>query len=137
MVNVADALKKAQEGKATTGMGIDESGGTIISSAYDLASKIIKADYPVSNWNIYCFHYSDGDNWSETDNNKSIEIIKNHLLPVSNMIGYVQINSPGGSGEFSDVLAAAFPDEKRIILSLIDNKEDIIDSIKTLLGKGY
>ncbi|HLB59773.1 MAG TPA: DUF444 family protein, partial [Bdellovibrionota bacterium] len=44
-----------------------ESGGTLISSAYKLCHQIIETDYPVSEWNIYPFHFSDGDNWSGED----------------------------------------------------------------------
>ena len=39
-----------------------ESGGTMISSAYRLAAEIIERDYPSAMWNIYPFHFSDGDN---------------------------------------------------------------------------
>ena len=46
---------------------IPESGGTMISSAYRLAAQILEADYPSSEWNIYPFHFSDGDNWSVDD----------------------------------------------------------------------
>ena len=40
-----------------------ESGGTMISSAYKLCAKMIENDFPPSEWNIYPFHFSDGDNW--------------------------------------------------------------------------
>jgi uncharacterized sporulation protein YeaH/YhbH (DUF444 family) len=43
-----------------------ESGGTMISSAYKLCRDLIKSDYPPSAWNIYPFHFTDGDNWSAT-----------------------------------------------------------------------
>ena len=41
--------------------------GTLISSAYKLAVKILDEDYPAADWNIYPFHFSDGDNWSAND----------------------------------------------------------------------
>ena len=40
-----------------------ESGGTMISSAYKLCAKMIDDEYPAASWNIYPFHFSDGDNW--------------------------------------------------------------------------
>ena len=43
-----------------------ESGGTMISSAYKLALEMIEARLPACEWNIYPFHFSDGDNWSWT-----------------------------------------------------------------------
>ena len=39
----------------------------MISSAYKLCAKMIEEDYPPSEWNIYPFHFSDGDNWSGDD----------------------------------------------------------------------
>src|SRR5213596_2247998 len=42
-----------------------ESGGTKISSAYVLADKLIDSRYPADQWNVYAFHFSDGDNWGD------------------------------------------------------------------------
>ena len=39
-----------------------ESGGTVVSSAYRLALDIIGERFPPRDWNIYPFHFSDGDN---------------------------------------------------------------------------
>ena len=78
-----------------------ESGGTKISSAYDLANKIIDARYPPAEWNLYAFHFSDGDNWGD-DVPKCMELLKQQLLPKLNLFGYGQVESPYGSGEFFD-----------------------------------
>src|SRR5579862_6970616 len=53
----------AQEVDENTFYHTRESGGTKISSAYLLADKIITARYPPDQWNLYTFHFSDGDNW--------------------------------------------------------------------------
>ncbi len=79
-----------------------ESGGTRISNAYRLAKESIEKRYPPDQWNVYMFHYSDGDNWSE-DNRAAIELI-DELLPQVNEIGFLQLESPYGSGEFLRVL---------------------------------
>ncbi len=39
-----------------------ESGGTQVSSAYELALQIIAERFTPADWNIYPFHFSDGDN---------------------------------------------------------------------------
>src|SRR3989338_10149400 len=44
-----------------------ESGGTLISSAFKMARDVIESGYPTEDWNIYIFHFSDGDNWSGED----------------------------------------------------------------------
>ena len=42
---------------------LGESGGTRVSSAYQLAVDVIKERFDPQFWNIYPFHFSDGDNW--------------------------------------------------------------------------
>lgn len=45
-----------------------ETGGTVVSTAYDLASKIIRERYNPKDWNIYIAQCSDGDNYMSDDN---------------------------------------------------------------------
>ena len=66
-----------------------------------LANKIIDAEHPVADWNIYVLHFSDGDNWGD-DVPKCKELLANTLLPKLNLFGYGQVESPYGSGEFFD-----------------------------------
>lgn len=113
-----------------------ESGGTLISSAYKLALEILKDDYPPSDWNIYPFHFSDGDNWSQSDTKTCIQLLKNDLIPIANQFSYAQVDSPYGSGQFIKDLRTAFADEEAVVLSKVPNKEAIMDSIRELLGKG-
>lgn len=113
-----------------------ESGGTMISSAYKLALKILEDDYPREEWNVYPFHFSDGDNWSVDDTSECMSVIRDGLLPRSNMFGYGQVESPYGSGQFIKDLAAHFGDEDTVTLSEIKDREGIYDSIKDFLGKG-
>jgi uncharacterized sporulation protein YeaH/YhbH (DUF444 family) len=112
-----------------------ESGGTRISSAYTLAEKIIEAEHPVADWNIYLLHFSDGDNWGE-DNRTCVRLLRESLLPKVNLFGYGQVESPYGSGEFLRELEEAFEDVPNLALSEIRNKEGIFDSIKEFLGRG-
>lgn len=126
----------AKEVDRDTFFSLKESGGTIISSAYKLCAEIIKIDYPTEDWNIYPFHFSDGDNWSDKDNNECMNILKNDVLPNVNMFCYGQVESRYGSGKFIKELDRVFKDEENVILSEIENKEGIMNSIKTFLGKG-
>ena len=113
-----------------------ESGGTMISSAMKLCRDIIEKDYPTSNWNVYTFHFSDGDNWSQEDNNQCIEIIRDYLIPWSNQFSYGQVSSQYGSGQFINELKQYFADNPKVVLSEIDNREEIMKSIKEFLSKG-
>jgi len=113
-----------------------ESGGTMISSAYKLANQIIEQDYPSSEWNIYPFHFSDGDNWSADDTLLCVQLLKERLLQVSNVFCYGQVNSPYGSGQFIKDLREYFANDERLATSEIRDREAIVESIKTFLGKG-
>ncbi len=113
-----------------------ESGGTMISSAYRLALEMIEADYAPSAWNIYPFHFSDGDNWSADDTRVCLELLQGKILPASNLFCYGQVESPYGSGQFIKDLREAIGDREDVALSEIADKEGIYPSIKTFLGTG-
>ncbi|MEK3806012.1 sporulation protein YhbH [Metabacillus sp. SLBN-84] len=67
-----------------------ESGGTICSSAYRKALEIIEEKYQPSRYNIYPFHFSDGDNLT-SDNARCVKLVGD-LMKVSNMFGYGEVN---------------------------------------------
>ena len=113
-----------------------ESGGTRISSAYSVCKQLLDESFPVEDWNIYCFQFSDGDNWGE-DNRQALNMLKDDLLPRANLFCYGQVESPYGSGEYIRSLEGAFEDDHdKLVLSEIPDKEGIYQSIKTFLGKG-
>ncbi len=113
-----------------------ESGGTRISSAYRVAADLIQNSYPPHEWNIYCFQFSDGDNWGE-DNERSLGLLRERILPHVNLFCYGQVESPYGSGEYIHSLATLAGDAgERLVLSEIPDREAIYESIKTFLGKG-
>jgi len=113
-----------------------ESGGTMISSAYALCAKMIEEEYPASEWNIYPFHFSDGDNWSADDTATCIEILEKRILPYVNLFAYGQVESPYGSGQFIKDLRAHFQGDERVVTSEIRNRDAIMDSIRDFLGTG-
>jgi uncharacterized sporulation protein YeaH/YhbH (DUF444 family) len=131
---IHDAL--AQEVNQDTFFTTRESGGTIISTAYELCQKIIKESYPSEEWNIYAFHFSDGDNWAKEDNQYCVDILENSLLPNLNLFGYGQVESTYGSGIFYDYLESNLTVTDNIILSYIPDTDSIYDSIKNFLGTG-
>lgn len=83
-------------------------GGTKLSSAYEKFMQIVDQNYPSGEWNMYPFHYSDGDNF-EGDNDRCISILEKHVLKVSNMFCYGQcVNGPGDRGDYIDCLVDHF-----------------------------
>jgi uncharacterized sporulation protein YeaH/YhbH (DUF444 family) len=113
-----------------------ESGGTMISSAYKLCRDIMDAEYDTGSWNIYPFHFSDGDNWSADDTRTCVGLLKGEILPKVNQFAYGQVESPYGSGQFIKDLREAFDGVENVALSEIANKDAIYNSIKDFLGKG-
>ena len=81
-----------------------ESGGTKISSAYSLAAQIVEREYPPDQWNVYFFHFSDGDNMGSGDNETCFGLLEERLLPIANLFGYGQVESRAGSGAFFGAL---------------------------------
>jgi len=113
-----------------------ESGGTKISSAYELALQLIRDKYPSAEWNVYPFHFSDGDNWSSRDTERCVELLKNALLPQVNQFCYGQVKSAYGSGQFKKDLDQAFRADEKVVTTDIPDRDGILASIKAFLGKG-
>ena len=110
-----------------------ESGGTYISSGYEKAMEIIETRYNPANWNIYAFHCSDGDNWTE-DNKKTIETAQ-QLCEVCNLFGYGEITP--GYYSTSSTIKNELERIKRKNFSIvtINKKEDLLLGLKKLLEK--
>ncbi len=126
----------ASEVDRDTFFSLRESGGTVISSAYELCAKLIDNEYPPEEWNIYPFHFSDGDNWTKDDNEKCFKILDEKILPAANVFCYGQVESVYGSGKFLGELQQYFTDNEDILVSAIPDRDAIYESIKTFLGKG-
>jgi len=126
----------AKEVNEHTFFHLREAGGTKISSALELCANLIEKKFRPSDWNIYPFHFSDGDNWSSRDTEKCIDVLNDHLLPVCNVFCYGQVKSAYGSGQFKKDMDKAYPEDERVITSDIPDRDGIMNSIKDFLGKG-
>jgi hypothetical protein len=113
-----------------------ESGGTRISSAYELALQVVERDYPSDGWNVYAFHFSDGDNEGSEDTRRCVELLKGKLLPALNLFGYGQVYSPSGSGAHLDELQSGLGTREDVVLAKIPDRAGIHGCIKAFLGTG-
>jgi sporulation protein YhbH len=100
---------EAKEVDEDTFFKLGESGGTKVSSAYQLALDIIRERYDPAAWNIYPFHFSDGDNWGDTDNRLCVSLVEK-LMEVSNIFGYGEIQQ--GAHQSVSTLMSAFANIK-------------------------
>jgi sporulation protein YhbH len=123
-VNEDDFFKKAS------------TGGTYISSGLELAEKTIYERFNPSSWNIYTFHCSDGENWSQ-DNEKAYSKMES-LIKLSQLAGYIQI-TPGQESlwgdEMADVFAPLSGDKFKVCK--IKEKEDVWPEFAKLFGGKY
>jgi uncharacterized protein len=105
-----------------------ESGGTKVSSAYQLALNIINERYAPADWNIYPFHFSDGDNMF-SDNRLCVDLV-HQLIDVCNLFGYGQIKQgwyPAGT------LMSVYTQEiehERFVAVTIEDKEDVYPALQ-------
>ncbi len=110
-----------------------ESGGTYISSGYEKALEIIETRYNPSSWNVYAFHCSDGDNWSE-DNKRTVEMAQ-QLCEICNLFGFGEI-TPGYYSTSSTIRSELEAiNQKNFSMVSINKKEDLYPALKKLLEK--
>ncbi len=109
-----------------------ESGGTKASSAYRLALDLIAARYPPDAWNIYPFHFSDGDNWPS--DNELCRRLAEELLGRCNLVGYGEIRQ--GRYGYQSTLGHAFdaiadPKFQRVEIS---DKADVYPALRAFFA---
>lgn len=115
-----------------------ESGGTVVSSAYKLALDIIEKRYPPQDWNIYPFHFSDGDNYY-SDNDEAVRLA-DRLITTCNLFGYGEIGDEGSasyrrsSGALLSIFKEHLKHQARFIGVRIDGKEDVYPALKEFFG---
>lgn len=109
-----------------------ESGGTICSSAYQLAVDLIDRSYPSSRFNIYPFHFSDGDNLT-SDNERCVKLI-NELIKRCNLFGYGEVNQYNRSS----TLMSAYRNlhDPKFVHYVIREKGEVYKALKTFFPKG-
>ncbi len=128
---------EAYEVKDDQFYALSTGGGTRISAAYELCDKIIDRRYPPENWNIYAFHFSDGENWIGDTENVCVPMLNDRLLAKVNLFAYGQValgrRSPG---MHLIKLKEVLTEKENLATSVISGREDILTSIKEFLGTG-
>jgi len=107
-----------------------ESGGTYVSSGYQKALEVIKEKYNPANYNIYAFHASDGDNWSE-DNERAVKSV-NELCDVCNLFGYSEIMTYGYSSTIKKKYSQEIKRDNFAMVTM-QKKEDLWNAIRDML----
>jgi len=87
VAHTTEAREVSEEAFFTKG----EAGGTRCSSAYEYALQLIDRQYPPDLYNLYAFHFSDGDNLL-SDNPRAAALMR-QLLERCSLVGYGQIET--------------------------------------------
>ena len=117
------------------------SGGTMVSSAYQLCNKIIEDNYPPSEWDIYPVHITDGDN-VDFDDEKGLFWVR-ELLSKSAAFCYGQCPSRYVTRDklFLDHIVDYFDLREGLFvyptlrLAKIENSSDHFGVLKTFLSE--
>ena len=108
-----------------------ESGGTRCSSVYRLALDVIAERFQPRDYNVYAFHFSDGDNLT-SDNELCVQLVR-ELLEVTNMVGYGEIEGPYYyTSTLKNVYKAI--DHPRFISVTLRDKGDVYKALKTFFA---
>jgi uncharacterized sporulation protein YeaH/YhbH (DUF444 family) len=79
-----------------------ETGGTVVSTAFEEMLRVIAARFPRDQWNIYAAQASDGDNIS-SDNVKVATLLKQKILPLCQYFAYIEVKEQGGRDMTTDL----------------------------------
>ena len=125
----------------------DSYGGTKASSAHRLLINIVQDRYPTEDWNIYPIYFSDGMNW-EDDNQETLRMLKEKILPFSNQYSYGEVKPSwrswysGSSAEgfsepgfFGRYLEHEFKYDGRVVYLGVKEREDAWLALERFFGK--
>lgn len=121
---------------------LSNSGGTRCSSAYEVALAHLQQYHPASRWNIYLFHFSDGDNLPY--DNVVCKNVVAELLHHCNMVGYGEIRYQDEASFYGWVGQTPFAPSSlqhvlreiqhpRLLSVAITHKEELYQVLQTFL----
>ena len=127
---------EAKEVDEETFFSLGESGGTRVSSAYKLCTEIIEQRYPADRWNIYPFHFSDGDNWGDEDNALCVKLVR-AIIDRCSLFGYGEIKEEAYSRWSTSSLMSALSgvNSPAFVGITIKSKEDVYPALRKFFSE--
>jgi uncharacterized sporulation protein YeaH/YhbH (DUF444 family) len=110
-----------------------ETGGTVVSSALELTSKIIQERFPTSEWNIYAAQASDGDNWDD-DSVACRKIMNEQIMPYVQYYAYIEITADRHQNLWQEYLTLK-NDWENFAMQRIEEIADIYPVFRELFQK--
>ncbi|MFC3041104.1 sporulation protein YhbH [Virgibacillus xinjiangensis] len=108
-----------------------ESGGTICSSAYFKALELIEDRFSPARYNIYPFHFSDGENIT-SDNPKCLQLVQ-EIMDVSSMFGYGEVNGYNRPSTLMNAYKTI--DDPKFRHHILKQKSDVYHAMKSFFKK--
>jgi uncharacterized sporulation protein YeaH/YhbH (DUF444 family) len=79
-----------------------DTGGTVVSTAFEEMLRVVAARFPRDQWNIYAAQASDGDNVG-ADNPRVMAVLKQKILPLCQYFAYIEVREEGGREVTTDL----------------------------------
>jgi hypothetical protein len=120
-----------------------ESGGTMMSSGWAKALQILKERFSPTDWNVYVFHFSDGENFPN-DNDDLISGIRSILDYPANMVGYGEVTAQdpddrwpfwASPTQVKEILQKVFAGERRFVVAEIKKQGDVWPALQTFFSR--
>ena len=110
-----------------------ESGGTLVSSALELAAETIAERFPPEQWNVYVAQASDGDNW-ESDCPRCHQLLVEALLPRVQYYTYVEVDAAQPQSLWEQ-FEAARAGARNLALGRIMTRGDVYPVLRELFAR--
>lgn len=110
-----------------------ESGGTVCSSAYQLALDRIRDAYPPQRYNIYPVHFSDGDNLT-SDNERCLKLVQ-ELMDRCNIFAYGEVNQYQRSSSLMSAFKNVDDRGGRFRCTVIREKGEVYQALRNLFSQ--
>ncbi|MCB1821904.1 MAG: YeaH/YhbH family protein [Candidatus Competibacteraceae bacterium] len=110
-----------------------ETGGTVVSSALQLAAEIMRDRYPVSSWNLYVAQASDGDNWHH-DSPACRDLLMQRIMPYVRYYAYIEI-TPDRHQSLWDAYEDVKAQHPHFAMRQIDGPADIYPVFRDLFKR--
>jgi uncharacterized sporulation protein YeaH/YhbH (DUF444 family) len=113
--------------------GIRSGGGTRISSAYELAAKVLEEEYPWHEWNRYVFAAGDSENSSNDTEERVIPLMEE--IP-ANLHAYVETQPSGNAinATHAEEVERHFEGSDNVAVAYVSSPEDVVDAIYEILS---
>lgn len=113
--------------------GMKSSGGTRISSAYELTKEMLESQYDWENWNRYVFAAGDGENWASDTVDKVIPLMEGIDV---NLHAYLQVSDDNvyAAGNHANTVENEFRSDDNVAVTYAEKDEDALKCIEEILS---